>query len=81
MTSAQLPVDVTRQFGPQLTALIAYLTVVCHLPRQVVRRMSEGVLNIPISVGSTQHAPGKKPGRPSHRAKRHSPRRCRANRS
>jgi hypothetical protein len=39
-----------------LTALIAYLTVVCHLPRQVVRRMLEGVLNIPISVGSTQHA-------------------------
>lgn len=55
-TQAPLPDHVTGQFGPQLTALIAYLTVVCHLPRQVVRRMLEGVLNIPLSVGSTQHA-------------------------
>ncbi len=29
---APLPEDVTGQFGPQLTALIAYLTVVCRLP-------------------------------------------------
>ena len=55
-THAPLPEDVEGQFGPQLTALIAYLTVVCRLPRQVVRRLMEGVLQIPISVGSTQHA-------------------------
>jgi len=56
MTQAPLPEDVEGQFGPQLTALVAYLTVVCRLPRLVVRRLLEGVLQIPISVGSTQHA-------------------------
>jgi len=55
-TQAPLPEDVEGQFGPQLTALIAYLTVVCRLPRLVVRRLLEDVLQIPISVGSTQHA-------------------------
>jgi len=55
-THAPLPDDVAGQFGPQLTALIAYLTVVCRLPRLVVQRLVEGVLQIPISVGSTQHA-------------------------
>ena len=44
------------QFGPQLTGLIAYLTVVCRLPRVVVRQLLEGALQIPISVGSTQKA-------------------------
>lgn len=55
-TQAPLPVEVEGQFGPQLTALIAYLTVVCRLPRLVVQRLLEGALQIPISVGSTQHA-------------------------
>jgi transposase len=55
-TQAPLPEDVTGQFGPQLTALIAYLTVVCRLPRLVVQRLLEGALQIPISQGSTQHA-------------------------
>ena len=40
----------------QLTALIAYLTVVCRLPRLVVQRVLEGALQIPISLGSTQKA-------------------------
>ena len=44
------------QFGPQLTALIAYLTVVCRLPRLVVQRLLDGALQIPISLGSTQKA-------------------------
>jgi hypothetical protein len=44
------------QFGPQLTALIAYFTVVCRIPRLVVQRFLEGILQIPISLGSTQHA-------------------------
>jgi transposase len=56
VTQAPLPEDIEGQFGPQLTALIAYLTVVCRLPRQVVRRLLESVLQISISVGSTQHA-------------------------
>jgi transposase len=55
-TVAPLPDELAGQFGPQLTALIAYLTVVCRLPRLVVRRLLEGVLQIPISLGSTQHA-------------------------
>src|SRR6266852_830612 len=55
-TLAPLPDEVVGQFGPQLTALIAYLTVVCRLPRLVVQRFLEGILQIPISLGSTQHA-------------------------
>jgi hypothetical protein len=54
---AGAPADaLASQFGPQLTALIAYLTVVCRLPRLVVQRLLEGVLQIPISAGSTQKA-------------------------
>src|SRR5713226_5234843 len=55
-TQASLPDDVAGQFGPQLTALIAYLTVVCRLPRLVVQRLLEAALQIPISAGSTQKA-------------------------
>ncbi len=55
-THAPLPDAIEGQFGPQLTALIAYLTVVCRLPRLVVQRLLEGALQIPISLGSTQKA-------------------------
>jgi len=55
-TLAPLPDDLASQFGPQLTALIAYLTVVCRLPRLVVQRLLTGALQIPISLGSTQNA-------------------------
>ena len=55
-TQAPLPEEVQGQFGPQLTALIAYLTVVCRLPRLVAQRLLEGALQIPISLGSTQKA-------------------------
>jgi transposase len=55
-TQAPLPDEILGQFGPQLTALIAYLTVVCRLPRLVVQRLLEGALQIPISLGSTQMA-------------------------
>src|SRR5882672_5429867 len=55
-TQASLPDEIEGQFGPQLTALIAYLTVVCRLPRLVVQRLLEAALQIPISVGSTQKA-------------------------
>lgn len=55
-TQAPLPDECEGQFGPQLTALIAYLTVVCRLPRVVVQRLLESALQIPISVGSTQKA-------------------------
>ena len=55
-TLAPLPDDLASQFGPQLTALIAYLTVVCRVPRLVVQRLLAGAMQIPISLGSTQHA-------------------------
>lgn len=55
-TQAPLPEDAEGQFGAQLTALIAYLTVVCRLPRLVVQRFLEAALQIPISLGSTQKA-------------------------
>jgi hypothetical protein len=55
-TQAPIPEEIDGQFGPQLTALIAYLTVVCRLPRLVVQRLLEGALQISISLGSTQHA-------------------------
>ena len=32
-THAPLPEEIAGQFGPQLTALVAYWTVVCRLPR------------------------------------------------
>lgn len=56
VTLALLPDEHATQFGPQLTALIAYLTVVCRMPRLVVQRFLAGALQIPISLGSTQNA-------------------------
>jgi transposase len=52
---APLPAECVGQFGPQLTAVIAYLTVMCRLPRQVVQRLLAEVLQVPISLGSTQN--------------------------
>lgn len=54
-TQAELPQEGRGQFGPQLTALIAYLTVVCRLPRRMVRELLEQVLAIPLSLGSIQN--------------------------
>ncbi len=53
-TRAAVPEEATGHFGPQLTALIAYLTVVCRMPRRVVETLLEQVLGIDISLGSTQ---------------------------
>jgi transposase len=55
-TRAALPEAIRGQFGPQLTALIAYWTVVCRLPRRLVETMLADVLGITISLGSTQKA-------------------------
>jgi transposase len=54
-TRAPVPEEVAGHFGPQLTALIAYLTVVCRMPRRVVEVLLEQVLGIEISLGSTQN--------------------------
>jgi len=53
-TRATVPEEATGHFGPQLTALIAYLTVVCRQPRRVVEALLAQVLGIEISLGSTQ---------------------------
>jgi transposase len=53
-TRAPLPEEMAGHFGPQLAALIAYLTVVCRLPRRVVEALLAQVLGIQISLGSTQ---------------------------
>jgi len=55
-TRAPLPEEIAGHFGPQLTALIAYWTVVCRLPRRLVESMLADVLGIEISLGSTQKA-------------------------
>ena len=55
-TRAPLPKQIAGHFGPQLTALIAYWTVVCRLPRRLVEAMLVDVLGIEISLGSTQKA-------------------------
>jgi len=52
-TQAELPQEVQGHFGPELTALIAYLTVVCRMPRYVVQ---EVLLGIPLSLGSIQNS-------------------------
>ena len=53
-TRARVPEEATGNFGPQLTAFIAYLTVVCRMPRRVVEALLTQVLGIDISLGSTQ---------------------------
>jgi transposase len=53
-TRAALPEEAKGRFGPQLTASIAYLTVVCRMPRRVVEALLGQVLGIDISLGSTQ---------------------------
>ena len=55
-TQAELPEEEQGHFGPELTALIAYLTVVCRLPRRMVRELLQQVLGIPLSLGSIQNS-------------------------
>ena len=53
-TRAAIPKEATGHFGPELTALMVYLTVVCRMPRRVMEAMLQQVLGIDISLGSTQ---------------------------
>src|SRR6202453_1668297 len=53
-TRGEVPPEAAGPFGPHLTALIAYLTVVCRMPRRVVEALLGQVLEIEISLGSTQ---------------------------
>lgn len=56
VTAAALPEEIQDGFGPQLTAWIVYMTVVCRMPRRMVQRFLEEALHIDISLGSTQKA-------------------------
>ncbi len=49
-----MPEEASGHFGPQRTALIAYLTGVCRMPRRVVEALLGQVLGIDISLGSPQ---------------------------
>jgi transposase len=53
-TRAAVPEEARGHFGPQLTAFVVYLTVVCRMPRRVVEALLTQVLGIDISLGSTQ---------------------------
>jgi hypothetical protein len=54
VTVAALPEEVQDGFGPQQTAWIVYMTVVCRMPRRMVQRFLEEALHIDINLGSTQ---------------------------
>ena len=54
-TQATLPEELKGGFGPELTALIAYLTVTCRMPRRGGLESLEHVLGIPLSLGSVQN--------------------------
>lgn len=53
-TRADPPGQFATHTGPRLTAFIAHLTVVCRMPRRMVRQMLEETMGIRISVGCTQ---------------------------
>lgn len=55
-TQAPLPAEVKGHFGPHLTAAMAYMTVLCHIPRRPMKCLLEQVLGIPLSLGTTQNA-------------------------
>ena len=55
-TTAHLPPGVGKSnFGPRLTAIIAYLTAVLHVSRRATREFCETFLNITICLGSVQN--------------------------
>ena len=58
-TQAELPREAQGQFGPQLTALIAYLTVVCRMPRRVVQELLGQVLGINAQSGQYSELVGR----------------------
>lgn len=54
ITRAAMPKEIRGHFGPKLTALISYLTVVCRMPRRKTEELLGTVLDIPIALGSIQ---------------------------
>jgi transposase len=54
ITRAPMSKEIRGHFGPKLTALISYLTVVCRMPRRKTEELLRTVLDIPIALGSIQ---------------------------
>ncbi len=54
VTTAVVPKEIEDTFGPRLVAWIAYMTVVCRMPRRMVQGFLQEALGIEISLGSTQ---------------------------
>ena len=54
ITHAPTPKEIRSHFGSKLTALIAFLTVVCRLPRRKAEELLRTVLDTPIALGSIQ---------------------------
>ncbi len=55
INKAQLPEEVAKSnFGPRLTAIIAYLAAVCHLSRRGTEGFCQTLLGIDICLGSVQ---------------------------
>jgi transposase len=53
-TRAPLPAEAQGDFGTELMALVAFLTIVCRMPRRVVELFLEQGLGITMSLGSAQ---------------------------
>ncbi len=53
-TRAPLPAEAQGDFGTELMALVAFLTIVCRMPRRVVELFLEQGLGISMSLGSAQ---------------------------
>jgi transposase len=56
VTRAPLPVEAKNTFGPRLTATMAHLSMLGHIPRRAMMRVLDQVLGIPISLGSVQNS-------------------------
>jgi transposase len=56
ITTAELPAEHRKPFGPQLIALIAFLTVQSRMPRRISEQFLRTVLQVPISLGRVQQA-------------------------
>ena len=59
-TQAELPQEAQGHFGPELTALIAYMTVVCRMPRRVCAGVArDRFWEYRFSLGSIQNSLGR----------------------
>jgi hypothetical protein len=53
-TQAPVPPEVRGHFGPRLTAALAYMTVICHIPRRALQCLGAGLRYSPQSGHDTK---------------------------